>query len=730
MPASAATAIVTGDAHTCALREGRVQCWGDNSMGQLGTGDTIGSAVPVYVPGLAGVTGISAGAHHTCALLSAGSVQCWGANDDGQLGSGAYEDALSPSPVTNLASGVTFITSGAKHNCALQNGAAFCWGAGNSGQLGNNGTQKSPVPVAVTQGSGVISISAGRTHTCAIGNGAAFSQVRCWGTNGSGELGDGTNVPRKVPTIVPGISAQVIAAGNAFTCAVATGSAVCWGAGGFGQLGNGGTGGSPTPVQVQGLVAAVQAISLGNAHACAAILNPNQVRNLRCWGYNASGELGSNNTSNASSPASVTLPSGAHVGAFDLGAAHTCAVVDEVVKCWGSDDAGQLGVGTIALVPTPLELPIGIKSASMGGQHGCGLLTAAGGGAVCWGGNRIHQLGDGTATDDPLPGTVSGLGPFKSVTEIDAGIDHACAIVAGAINCWGKNASGQLGNGNTTPQSVPAAVVSFPAPVQKISAGSQHTCAIKNGAARCWGNGADGRLGTGNTNPTSTPTAVAFTDPTGNANLTSISAGTAHTCAVRAGAAFCWGDNLEAQVGDGFFNDRNNPVPVSGLANGVTSIAAGSTHSCAVVNGAAKCWGKNQYGTLGNGTTLGTQTPGPVDGLDAGVTMIAAAGSATCAVVDGGVKCWGIGVLGDGLVRGFNDPATSPIEVFAAGSGIVSITMGGAICASSNSKTWCWGTSVSGRLGNGILAYEIAPATVQLLPPQDLPAELFGDGFE
>jgi alpha-tubulin suppressor-like RCC1 family protein len=335
-------------------RQGTALCWGSNSDGKLADGTQDDRWAPAVVPSLGDVTSLAAGGGHTCAAHG-GVISCWGRNHDGQLGNGAAgSPQLAPVTAVNLPSRPWRVAAGSYHTCASSRNSdhVFCWGSNSHGQLGSDvPSQDRPVVVPKPPGS-LYSLATGHLHTCwSIGG-----SISCWGSNDFGQLGRVTGggiggvgsvggPPSFSPMPVPdaGFNNWVVAGLN-HTCTLdwVNGEVKCWGQNSAGQLGDGfwGVLGRPSPQLVEGLGFAIS-VAAGAEHTCASI----EDGTVSCWGDNTFGQLGDGTTTRRARP--VTVPSLSGVVMVSAGGYSTCAVVfNGDTYCWGHNGAGQLGDGT------------------------------------------------------------------------------------------------------------------------------------------------------------------------------------------------------------------------------------------------------------------------------------------------------------------------------------------------------------------------------------------------
>jgi alpha-tubulin suppressor-like RCC1 family protein len=375
----------------------------------------------------------------------------------------------------------------------------------------------------------------------------ANTEVKCWGVNGSSQLGDSNTTYRTTAVKVEGLGGKVtqLAAGAEHTCALLeSGTIQCWGYAADGRIGDGTGEARTTPMAIPGLSSGVDAIAVGAAHGCALVQG-----DVKCFGINYANQIG---TSNGLQPRAIVVP-GLTLKATAIGAGdfHSCAALsDGTVSCWG--DPG----GTS---PTKVEgLDEAVVSLSLGYFFACGLYSTTG--VECWG--NSDQL------PDPPNFFTSG------VVQVSTGRDHGCALLEDSVvKCW--SSWGDI--------RVPFTVTGFAGEVQSIAAGEGDSCALLvGGTVQCW--------------DTRTYPPYVLTTVHGFAGtVTGIDVGRDHACALlEGGTVQCWGSNNSGQLGTGDIAPRTQPTTVVGLSN-VQAISAGELITCALLQGGAvQCWGSTK----------------------------------------------------------------------------------------------------------------------------------------
>jgi alpha-tubulin suppressor-like RCC1 family protein len=336
------------------------------------------------------------GSSHTCVRKRDGTAWCWG--DNASAG-----PSLRPQQVAALGDGVAELASAHRRTCARKiDGTLWCW------SIPSEPGASAPPFHAAPFGDQVSCVALGGSKNCVI---KTDGTLWCWMHRPDGEvlLGPRSHARRR----------------------------------------------DPWTAQIKALGATLREVAHGSQHACAR----RDDGSVWCWGSNSSGQLGRGTRTEDPKPSVVSM---LDQGVVELasGDEHTCArKEDGTVWCWGRNQAGEVGDGTRATALAPEEvttLGVGAVQIVAGGIHTCARKDD--GTVWCWGRNQEGQLGDGTMTDSVVPVEVTALG--SSVVEIAAGGDHTCArTVDGALFCWGWNKDGQLGDGTTTQRALPARVI-------------------------------------------------------------------------------------------------------------------------------------------------------------------------------------------------------------------------------------------------------------------------------
>lgn len=370
---------------------------------------------------------------------------------DGGTDAGATSDAGADAGVPEIRR--DSVAAGASHSCFVRSGDVFCSGSGRAVGTGGSTFRNTAIRVGGPLPNDIVGIAAGRDFTCAL---SQSGRLFCWGDNGEGQLGIGSNMPQDVPVRAADAydDFDSVAATELTVCARRrTGELLCWGRGDDGELGNGSFVSSSTPV-VSGVASPVR-VSGGSAHFCAVGADGR----VHCWGLNTNGALGSTG----------------------FGAREASPV--EVPGVGGATDVGA------------------------GLHHSCATTSA---GPRCWGNGTLGQIGNGSQQMQNSPTSPSGLPP--TVDRIYAFFNRSCATDGINMWCWGQNLAGELGIGPTSTMEVdPAPLTPFPVAVADVAGFQMHTCAVlSDQEAYCWGRGFEGQLGHGMFDNSDVPVAVQF----------------------------------------------------------------------------------------------------------------------------------------------------------------------------------------------------------------------------
>lgn len=491
------------------LSDGTAAAWGRG--GRLGNGTDSPSYSPVRVRGLegagvlSGVTAVASGTLHSLALLSGGTVVAWGDNNAGQLGDGTTTARFAPVRVIGL-SRVVEVAAGYDHSHALlSDGTVIGWGNNNTSQLGLEAAGGISTPVhVVRQGSplsGVSALSAGVSFSRAL---QSDETLLAWGGNTSGQLGDGSTTNRLSPVQVLGLGSEsgvtAMATGSAFSLVLKLdGTVLAWGSNASGQLGDGSTTNKLSPVQVSGLGPGSGVTAIASHPTAGHSLALKSDGAVLAWGANAHGQLGDGTMEDRRLPTQVLgLGTGSGVKAIAAGQYQSLALLsDGTVLEWGDGRtrpqpvvglSGVTALGardwlSLAVLSngtlfewragqTPVQRPDLTDVAAVTGGSAFTLALRSDGTVIAWGLNTVGQLGDGTTRAAWTPveimtcrdsegaliatGTNSScaalggtLSELTDVTAVAAGYEHSLALLSdGTALAWGSRSSGALGDGS------------------------------------------------------------------------------------------------------------------------------------------------------------------------------------------------------------------------------------------------------------------------------------------
>lgn len=556
-------------------------------------------------------------------------------------------------------------------------------------------------------------------HTLEIRDGSLWA----WGSNESGQLGDGSTNNQLSPVRI-GTDNNWVAVATAYAHSVGIKSdGTLWGWGY--QPWSGAPANTGTPMQI-GTDNKWTAISAGDSHTLALKSDGT----LWAWGWNSSGELGTGNNNDVSTP--VQVGTGNNWVYISASHEHSLAIKsDGTLWAWGLNDAGELGIGSVSASNVPVQVGNDTKWVSVSGGTYHSLGIKADGTLWTWGDINGSTIPVQTGTEQTWISISGGgqsmalksdgsiwslqnnnanrIGTDNNWVAISANYSHNMAVKSdGTLWAWGSNDFGQLGDGTTNSQPVPVQIGSQNILLQ-VSAGQAHGLLLRsNGSIWSWGNNEYGQLGLGNNTNQNTSVQVGS-----GSDWAAVAAGAYVSAGIKSnGTLWAWGYNDFGQVGDGSNTTRNLPVPV-GTGNDWVSVRVGDSHCLGLKsNGTLWAWGKNAQGQLGDGSFADKNAPIQVGTANDWVDMSAGGNHSLAVKADGTLWAWGwnpVGQLGDGS----NIQRTTPVQI-GNDHNWVQVTAGDlfSLARKSDGSIWAWGSNQYGQLGTGSFSNSNVPVQV------------------
>lgn len=742
-------AVAVGLDHACALTlEGHPHCWGRNWGAALGmlddttTNEDDFSLAPRSV-GAYVFESIGAGRQYTCGLTPESPLQsnvaCWGRNSSGQLGRGDTTIGALPQPITASVEGpIQFASLHVAYQtvCGISvDDDLYCWGDNSQKQISTSASTGISVPTRVEFGTTttktlftkVRAVAMSHLHTCVIERDTG--DVYCWGYNNASQVkASGTNAfaPNAAERRVAPLQTTwtAVAAGADFSCGLATSTAsadpgqyVCWG-----------NSKSIASVSAPGAVMNAGTVGSPRSH-WSNLCHLGEDDSLQCKGTSGLGQLGTNASLAQYDDVYSTDASGTvFTETFSdvaIGPRASCGLgTDMAVRCWGARASGVLGQsGSSPHLPEELPPPVagGVWTAvDVSPQHACGLAgleLGTGGELFCWGLNGDGELGTADRLSRTQPTKVALPGePGAQWAEVAVGAAHTCAIRAGgtSVHCWGMNNSMQVG----------PTIGVYDAPLQvsipevggtfsHIALGDLFSCVTHQSGPEqkvyCWGRLPGTSVGA---SPHVITPPVGFEGP-----ITELVGAGGHVCALHGiGHLSCWGENGNGEVGDGSILSSTTPVLVP--LSDVEKVAVGANHTCAVASGAGYCWGGN-----GNLQVSPTGMPHTTPNLLAPSAYAAVFPINTASTFGltsaGALYGWGNSLNQELFIGNLtaNSASHVPLTVAPLAGQVFAHVSGGddGICAlTSDGKLFCWGIEFGGLRGSDATA-QLAPRVIDPL---------------
>ena len=579
------------------------------------------------------------------------------------------------------------------------NGTLWSWGSNDSGQLGDGTTvDKINVPVQIGSDNNWRMVTAGFNHNLAINT---LGELWAWGNNKEGKLGDTTTLNRNTPVqIGTDINWTTASAGRYHTLAISSiGELYAWGLNANGQLGDGTTTNSSEPIKI-GSSSDWKIVSAGAKHSTAI----NSAKELYTWGWNIIGQLGDGTTTDRDEPTNVG--SGIDWTIVSAGNYFNLAISDDgELYAWGHNYNGQLGDGTTDNKNTPTQIGSSTNWSNISAGDTSSFALNTENNLYAWGNNQFGQLGDGTTIDQNEPKLIAN---DSNLTTIFAGYNHTLSINnVGELFTWGSNPYGELGNGLFASSDTPLNIennINWSA----VSGGDNHSVAInEDGELYAWGLNGHGQLGIGTEGNEDIPMRI------GNStDWTMTSSGKNFSCAIdNEGALYAWGQNSYGQLGDNTTTSKDEPVEISGQAWNM--ISTGDYFTLGITtSGELYAWGRNNYGQLGIGGTDNKKTPVQV-GTATNWTVVSAGGTSSYAINDlGDMYAWGrnnYGQLGNGTTDNKDEPIliSDTITWLTVAAGRYH-----SLALNTDNKLYAWGLNGHGGLGDGTTDNRDIPTSI------------------